>query len=169
MIEKFNALSDAEARDALTRCCGSSRWVDQMTAARPAVSAETLHTMAAQIWRALDGTDWREAFTHHPRIGDASALRKKFATSSWASAGAKGASEASEATLTALADGNRIYEERFGYIFIVCATGKSAAEMLALLQARLDAHPDDELKTAAAEQEKILHLRIDKLLGDLSA
>ena len=111
-------------------------------------------------------TDWREAFTHHPKIGDVDALREKFAsTAAWA-AGEQGAvRQASEATLQGLKAGNEAYEQHFGYIFIVCATGKSADEMLALLQARLPHSPAEEIHVAMAEQAKITRLRLEKLLA----
>ncbi|RZK26134.1 MAG: OHCU decarboxylase, partial [Hymenobacter sp.] len=114
----------------------------------------------------LSEADWREAFTHHPKIGDVSALREKFAsTATWA-AGEQGAvRQASQSTLEALAAGNEAYAQRFGYIFIVCATGKSAAEMLALLQARLPHEPAQEIKIAMSEQAKITRLRLEKLLA----
>ena len=108
--------------------------------------------------------DWLEAFAAHPRIGDLDALRKKFAsTANWCAGEQAGVAAADEAVLTALADGNRAYEARFGYIFIVCATGKSAAEMLAILTARLANDPEVELKVATAEQAKITRLRLEKL------
>jgi 2-oxo-4-hydroxy-4-carboxy-5-ureidoimidazoline decarboxylase len=167
-MARLNALPDGELHAALERCCGARRWCDALLAARPYASAESLHTEAGRIWRALDSADWREAFTHHPQIGDVAALRKKFATSQWAASEQRGAESATEATLSALADGNRQYRERFGYIFIVCATGKSADELLALLRARLPHSLDQELSIAAGEQEKILHLRLDKLLADFT-
>ncbi len=115
----------------------------------------------------MERVDILEAFSHHPRIGDVDSLRKKFATTAdWATSEQSGAQAASEAVLRDLAQGNRDYEARFGHIFIVCATGKSAAEMLALLRARIDHAPDVELRIAAAEQEKIAHLRLDKLLNE---
>jgi len=121
---------------------------------------------AEAVWNALSPEDWREAFTHHPRIGDKEALRQRFAsTRGWAEAEQAGALAASEDVLDALAAGNRDYEERFGYIFIVCATGKSADEMLALLRARLAHDLEDEIRFAAAEQARITRLRLEKLLA----
>jgi 2-oxo-4-hydroxy-4-carboxy-5-ureidoimidazoline decarboxylase len=109
--------------------------------------------------------DWREAFTHHPRIGDVSKLREKFAsTATWSSQEQKGVSGASEETIQALAQGNRAYEEKFGFIFLVCATGKSAEEMLALLRERMPNDAAAELRIAAGEQAKITRIRLEKLL-----
>ncbi len=157
---------DGLTADELTRCCGSTAWVRAMIALSPFIDAATLHSEAARIWWSLTPDDWQEAFAHHPQIGDSAALRKKFAaTQEWAAEEQRGAHSASEETLVRLAEGNRRYQARHGYIFIVCATGKSAAEMLALLEARVDHPLDEELRTAATEQEKILHLRLDKLVA----
>ncbi len=152
---------------ALTRCCGASRWVDGMMAAAPFASADHLHATAERLWWALSDDDWREAFTHHPKIGDVDQLREKFAqTAAWSEGEQAGVNTASDATLQALADGNARYEARFGFIFIVCATGKSAAQMLALLHGRIDNPPPAELLIAAAEQRKITRIRLDKLLAE---
>jgi len=161
----LDAMSATAAADALTRCCGASRWVEGMLARRPFGSSEALHRAADEVWATMERADILEAFDHHPRIGaDLGALREKFAsTASWSGGEQASVAEASEATLQALRDGNVAYEARFGHIFIVCATGKSAAEMLALLEARLPNEPDAELRIAAAEQAKITHLRLDKI------
>ena len=131
----------------------------------PADTIEDLLDEAEEIWSECSEDDWKEAFTHHPKIGDVESLKIKFATTAgWASAEQNGIKEASLQTIQALAEGNRMYEEKFGYIFIVCATGKSAEEMLAFLQARLHNTAEQEIKIAAAEQIKITKLRIQKLL-----
>jgi 2-oxo-4-hydroxy-4-carboxy-5-ureidoimidazoline decarboxylase len=164
-LSRLDALSVADAEAALRRCCGSARWVEGMIAARPFVSRDRLFAAADAVWSALSPEDWREAFAHHPKIGDKEALRARFAdTRPWAEGEQAGALEASEATLEALARENQIYEGRFGHIFIVCATGKTAAEMLDLLRARLGNGPDPELRIAAGEQAKITRLRLEKLL-----
>jgi 2-oxo-4-hydroxy-4-carboxy-5-ureidoimidazoline decarboxylase len=119
---------------------------------------------ARDVWSALSREDWLEAFAHHPRIGDVDALRQRFpATHDLSTREQSGMSGAPEAVLAALADANRAYEEKFGYIFIVCATGKSADEMLALLEARLPNDEATELRIAAAEQAKITELRLERL------
>jgi 2-oxo-4-hydroxy-4-carboxy-5-ureidoimidazoline decarboxylase len=162
----FATLSGLEARAALERCCGASRWVDAMLALRPFADRAALFAAADRAFAVLARADWLEAFSHHPKIGDLDALRSKFATTAgWAGEEQRGASAADEATLRRLAEGNRAYEERFGYIFIVCATGKSASEMLALLEARLGNAPEFELAVAASEQKKITRLRLEKLLS----
>ena len=164
---ELNNLPKSALADALQKCCGSSAWVENMVAIFPIDTAETLLHQATAIWHNLSEADWREAFTHHPKIGgDIAALREKFAsTSTWAEGEQAAVKRASQATLEALAAGNTAYEQKFGYIFIVCATGKTAAEMLALLQARLPNTPDVEIKIAMSEQNKITCIRLEKLLA----
>jgi 2-oxo-4-hydroxy-4-carboxy-5-ureidoimidazoline decarboxylase len=165
-LAQLNKLPLSEARAELLRCCGSSRWADGMVRARPFRDAEHLFSEAAWLWEQTGPEDWYEAFKHHPRIGDVSQLRAKFAsTASWSSQEQGGGRGADEAVLQGLADGNAEYERRFGFIFLVCATGKSAAEMLGLLRARLDNPPDEELRIAAGEQAKITRIRLEKLLA----
>ena len=160
----LNQLDEEAARDALTRCCGATRWVQQMLDARPFDSHYALMEEAEEIWWSLAEADWREAFAHHPKIGDIDSLRAKYAsTQAWASGEQAGVEGASEAVIEGLAAGNAQYEAKFGYIFIVCATGKSAAEMLKNLQARLPNDPAREIHIAATEQLKITKLRLDKL------
>jgi 2-oxo-4-hydroxy-4-carboxy-5-ureidoimidazoline decarboxylase len=152
----INALSPSDARDALTRCCGSQRWVEGMLARRPFSSAEQLFAAADGIWAGLSSADFLEAFAHHPAIGAAGA--RGFSAREQAQV-----AQASAATLQDLEALNRRYRERFGFVFLVCATGKSADEMLALLQARIDNAADVELRIAAGEQAKITRLRLEKL------
>jgi hydroxyisourate hydrolase len=164
-LARLNAQPARDARAALERCCGSTRWVETMLAGRPFATPESLRRAAEAGFAALGPEDYREAFAHHPEIGaNLQELRQKFASTaalSWAEQA--GASEASEATLQALAAENRRYRERFGFSFIVCATGKSASEMLAILRARFENSAHDELFIAAAEQVKITRLRLQKL------
>lgn len=163
-VQVLNDVGEEEARAALLRCCGSVRWAERMAASRPFADMSALNRAAEDVWRSLDREDWLEAFRAHPRIGDMDSLRRKFAsTAVWSAAEQSGVAGAADATLLALADGNRRYEERFGYLFVVCATGKGATEMLALLEERLNNDPGDELRSAAAEQEKITRLRLEKL------
>ncbi len=166
-IESLNSLSDASVRTELSRCCGSSLWVERMLRRRPFKNWEEVFAAADDVWGRLSASDWKEAFTHHPKIGDVESLRAKFATTShWAEGEQAGVKSANEAILTNLADGNRVYEQKFGYIFIVCATGKSAGEMLQILERRLGNEPEKEIHIAAAEQAKITRLRLEKLAGD---
>jgi 2-oxo-4-hydroxy-4-carboxy-5-ureidoimidazoline decarboxylase len=163
----LNALSEGEAEAALLRCCGSTRWVRAMLAQRPFTSSEALHRAAESVWLVLDQPDYLEAFGHHPQIGaDMEQLREKFASvTAWSSQEQAGVRRADEQTLLALRDGNLRYRERFGYVFLTCATGKSARSMLAELHTRLANEPEQELAVAAGEHEKITRIRLDKL-GD---
>jgi allantoinase len=163
-LDRLNALGEAEAVEELLRCCGSRRWAGRMAALRPFDSEEALLGTADSAWTGLDDADRLEAFAAHPRIGDLQSLRAKFATTaSWAAGEQSGVSVADDATLRALAEGNRDYEARFGHIFIVCATGKSAGDMLALLRARLGNDPEAERAVASEEQAKIARIRLRKL------
>jgi len=163
--QRLNDLPLAAARTALARCCGSQRWVEAMLARRPFVDTPQLLAASDEISAQLAREDHLAAFAHHPQIGaDLDELRRKFATTAGLSANEQaGARGADEATLRALRDHNRAYLSRFGYIFIVCASGKSAAEMLALLEQRLCNDPEIELGIAAAEQAKIARLRLENL------
>ncbi|MBF9143481.1 2-oxo-4-hydroxy-4-carboxy-5-ureidoimidazoline decarboxylase [Hymenobacter properus] len=166
-IQELNNLPKSVLAEALQKCCGSTAWVENIVARFPVADAEALMQQATTVWNSLSEADWREAFTHHPKIGgDVAALREKFAsTSTWAEGEQASVKQASQATLEALATGNEEYEQKFGYIFIVCATGKTADEMLALLQARMPNNPEDEILIAAGEQDKITRIRLEKLLA----
>ena len=137
-----------------------------MTAQRPFESHDSLFARAQEIWFNCTESDWLEAFTHHPKIGDIESLSKKFnSTKIWASNEQKGVNTASKTVIEKLAKLNQVYEDKFGFIFIVCATGKSAEEMLELLEGRLDNTYTAELKIAMGEQHKITILRLEKLLS----
>jgi 2-oxo-4-hydroxy-4-carboxy-5-ureidoimidazoline decarboxylase len=165
-LDWLNRLPSEEARAEFHRCCGSQRWAEAMARARPFASQQALYAEASRIWSLTGPDDWREAMRHHPRIGDVSRLREKYkATGAWSEQEQRGLEGAGEDIIQALADGNRAYEERFGFIFLVCATGKSAAEMLGLLRARMNHPPDQELRVAAEEQAKITRIRLEKLLA----
>lgn len=164
-LHELNTLTQPQLKQELLKCCGSSTWVKMMMTYFPADTMEELLEEADEIWYECSEDDWKEAFAHHPKIGDVESLTKKFAsTAQWASGEQSGVNVASKETIEALAEGNKKYEEKFGYIFIVCATGKSAAEMLAVLQSRLSNEPEDEIKMAAEEQNKITKLRLQKLV-----
>lgn len=159
--------SDAEpvVAEALQRCCGARAWVSGMLARRPFGTVAGLHAAADAVFATLGADDLLEAFSHHPRIGEVAALRERFAsTAEWASGEQSGAAAADEATAQRLAAGNAAYEARHGHVFIVCATGLDAAGLLARLEARSANEPAAELRNAAAEQLRITHLRLDKLL-----
>jgi 2-oxo-4-hydroxy-4-carboxy-5-ureidoimidazoline decarboxylase len=158
---RIDAASPAEARRLLHACCGSTAWVERMVARRPFGGDEALFAAARVEWFALTESDWMEAFSQHPRIGDREGLRARFPlTHHLSEAEQARVGAASEETLDALAAANSAYERRFGYIFIVCATGKSAGEMLDLLNARMRNDPATELRAAAEEQARITDLRL---------
>jgi 2-oxo-4-hydroxy-4-carboxy-5-ureidoimidazoline decarboxylase len=164
-VAELNAMSDADARKLLSDCCGASRWVSGMLARRPFGSRGAVLSTADEIWRSLDADEWREAFSHHPRIGERkSAVPLSDRGSAWAAGEQSGVERAEDGVRADLAAANRDYEQRFGYTYIVFATGKSAEEMLALARERLKNDPDAELRAAAEEQRKITRLRLDKLL-----
>lgn len=165
--EALGALAEPALRAALERCCGARAWIAAMLGTRPWRTREDLHAAADRSFAALADADWVEAFAHHPRIGDLDGLRRRFATTAvWAGDEQSGTASAADETLQALARGNADYEARFGHLFIVCATGLAADEMLARLRARLPNDAAAELRHAAAEQAKITHLRLDKLLEE---
>lgn len=165
IAENLDAASDGEARATLSRCCGAAGWVERMLGRRPFGSDDALFRIADEEWAKADRAEILEALAHHPRIGaDLGELRKKYAsTASWAAGEQSGAQAASDETLRALRDGNLAYEARHGFVFVVCATGKSADEMLAILRSRIDHDEDDELRIAAGEQGKITRIRLEKL------
>ena len=164
-LDAFNAADSATASEALRRCCSCSRWIAQLVHGRPYPNAEALRAAADRVWAELDEDDYLEAFAGHPQIGDIDSLREKYAdTRSLAAGEQSGVSGADDETLQRLARGNQIYLERFGFIFIVCATGKSAGDMLELLEARLDNTRAQEIANAAEEQRKIFQIRLGQLL-----
>jgi len=163
-LQEFKLLNEVEKKELLQRCCGSSAWVNKMVAAFPVEDLDDLYIKAENKWKDCQEEDWLEAFKHHPKIGDINSLKEKFAnTSKWAEGEQSGVNYSSQHILEALAEGNKAYEDKFGYLFIVCATGKSAEEMLRILNLRLQNNPVDELRIAAAEQNKITRLRLQKL------
>ena len=163
-------LGDAEASAQLRVCCGSHRWIDSMIAARPFKSPQRAREQADRIWNGLSREDWLEAFDHHPRIGE-----KKAAIVQNASGAALSSQEqarvasADEQTKGQLAQVNAEYERRFGYIYIVCASGRSAEELLTIARGRLQNDPEKELHVAAEEQRKIMQLRLANLLEPTQA
>jgi OHCU decarboxylase len=159
---KLNDLPAAEAETALLACCASRAWAREIVARRPYGDAADLLEAADQIWWSLEPADWLEAFAGHPRIGEKKTGEDR--SRRWSEEEQAGAASAEEAVLAELAEANRIYDERFGHIFIVCATGKSAGEMLGLLRARQENDPETELRIAAEEQRKITRLRLLKWL-----
>lgn len=162
----LNSLTDEKAVKELLQCCGSRRWATEMSNDRPYSTLDQLITHAGEVWRSLTPMDWLEAFLSHPKIGEKKASDKVTAQSQqWSGQEQAGVSNASQQTVDSLAELNRTYERKFGFIFIICASGKSSGEMLAALHERLQNDSDTELRLAAAEQAKITELRLKKLLA----
>jgi 2-oxo-4-hydroxy-4-carboxy-5-ureidoimidazoline decarboxylase len=161
-LDRLNALSGPELEAAFLKCCGARRWAESMVQAAPFADADALFAAAEAAFATLDSADWLEAFAHHPRIGDVSRLRERFAASGALSEKEQGSAmaTATEAVIQRLFARNQAYEARHGHIFIVCATGKSAPEMLDLLEARIDLELDRETANCATEQRKITALRL---------
>lgn len=157
-LEWLNALSFAQASGELRRCCAVERWAEGVANGRPYDSVEELRQAANEAWHELDEYDWREAIKHHPRIGDR--------TRGWSREEQSGVTTASDEARDRLAVGQRAYEEKFGYIFLICATGKSGDDMVTELEARLGNSAETELAVAAEELRKITILRLEKLLVD---
>ena len=161
-LAKLNAMPADDATAALLRCCGSRQWAEQVAAARPFEDLAALHRIAERIWWSLGESDYLQAFGAHPQIGKTSDSK------GWSADEQKGAASAEAKTIDALATANRTYFERFGFIFIVCASGRAADAMLGELEARLASTRDVEVRTAAEEQAKITRLRLAKLIGELA-
>jgi OHCU decarboxylase len=165
-VSDLDMLPASEAEPVLESCCGSRAWVQGMLARRPFGDVDALLRAADEVWWSLRADDWREAFDHHPRIGEGDARVDQGERSrAWSAEEQRDAARAHASVQHALGEANREYERRFGHTYIVFATGKSAPEMLAILRERLANDPDTELRVAAAEQAKITRLRLLKLLG----
>jgi OHCU decarboxylase len=163
---RLNSLPPHEALNELLKCCGSQAWASRLVGERPFASINAIKESAERIWWLLDPDDWLEAFRSHPKIGEKKAAKETGAEAAkWSAQEQSAVSQSSQATINELARLNREYETRFGFIFIVCATGKSAGEMLSLLQQRLENDAQKELHTAAEEQAKITSLRLERLLS----
>jgi OHCU decarboxylase len=157
-LDELNHLDQAGAEAEFRRCCGSGRWARAMAEARPFSSLGAMTGAGDTVWAALAPDDWLEAFAAHPQVGEQGRV------SAWSTQEQAGMQSAADDVRARLAASNVVYRSRFGYIFIVCATGKSPEEMLALLDARLSNGPAIELHVAAGEQRKITGLRLAKLV-----
>jgi len=162
-LAEFNALPSAATEARLFDCCGCARWAARVSAQRPFANARELFDAADIHWKNLGREDWLEAFSHHPQIGE-KADTGSVSARQWAQGEQTGASVATQDVKIRMARGNRAYFDKFGYIYIVCATGKSAEEMLALLEQRLQNKPGRELPIAVEQQRQITRLRLEKLL-----
>lgn len=165
-LQWLNSLPHEEAVKALLQCCGSKRWAEAVASRRPYLSLETLIATANEIWWSLQREDWLEAFRSHPKIGEKKAAEQVSEQSrQWSGQEQAGVSNASRETVDALAALNWAYEQKFGFIFIICATGKTSEEMVAALRQRIENDAAAELPIAAAEQSKITELRLKKLVS----
>jgi OHCU decarboxylase len=164
-LASLNALLPSDAEAEFLKCCGSRGWAGQVTAGRHFASLDDLIAESERVWWSLAPADWLEAFHSHPKIGEQQAAAPTaVAAQRWSEDEQSGIRDSAQQTLADLAQLNRKYEEKFGYIFIVCASGKSSEEMLAILRERLGNEPEEELRNAAAEQAKITELRLRKLV-----
>jgi 2-oxo-4-hydroxy-4-carboxy-5-ureidoimidazoline decarboxylase len=165
VLARWNGLPHVEAAREILACCGSKTWAASMASNRP-MDEEALLAVSDEIWRGLGEADWLEAFKSHPRIGETRAEKDSATQSSaWSAQEQQKAATADEAVKMALKWGNREYEQKFGRIFIVCATGKSASEILEILRRRLHNDEATELQLAAEEQRQIMHIRLKKWLA----
>lgn len=165
---KINQLSAEQAFDAFMQCNTSERWCKAMAQSLPFADIESLREQADSHWKQSQEEDLLQAFDGHPEIGDVSTLREKYRnTEKLAGHEQSGMDSANEEVIEQLSKGNKDYKEKFGFIFIVCASGKSANEMLELLLQRLPNSREEELANAAEEQRKITQIRIDNLLNAL--
>jgi 2-oxo-4-hydroxy-4-carboxy-5-ureidoimidazoline decarboxylase len=165
ILASWNAAPPAAAATQILPCCGSWAWALKMAAQRPFRDEASLAAASDENWRDLTESDWMEAFRSHPRIGESSKPGSSAAQpAAWAVQEQKKAGEADETVKIALAEGNRDYEEKFGRIFIVCATGRSASEILKILQRRLQNDAATELQEAAEAQRQITLIRLRKWL-----
>ena len=154
-----------QAEEQFLKCCGSRTWANAMANARPFATAQVMFEKAQALFGLLSDEDWLEAFRAHPKIGEqTAATAQSDIAQKWSTQEQSQTANAEAGVMSALADGNREYEQRLGFIFIVCASGKSAKEMLAMLNQRLQNDRETELRVAAEEQRKITHLRLQKLL-----
>lgn len=164
VLEAWNKADQQAATDAMLACCASRRWAAGMIASRPIPNVTTLSGAADRIWAAMEELDWLEAFAAHPRIGGRQAAEASAMSKAWSQQEQAGASGASPNQMRELAEGNAKYEQRFAFTYIVCATGKSAEEMLAVLNRRLANDRMAELREAAEQQRQIMQIRLGKWL-----
>jgi 2-oxo-4-hydroxy-4-carboxy-5-ureidoimidazoline decarboxylase len=167
-LAAWNVASESEAIEVMIACCGSKRWAAAMVALRPIASVAELSEAADRVWSTMQESDWLEAFACHPRIGERKpppvAAHASEQSATWSRQEQSSANDANERVLAELAEDNRLYEQRFGFTYIVCATGKSAAEMLTILKRRLENNRHAELREAAEQQRQIMQIRLGKWL-----
>jgi 2-oxo-4-hydroxy-4-carboxy-5-ureidoimidazoline decarboxylase len=166
VLTRWNRLSVQEAIQEILACCGSEAWARALAARRPVLDEPTLFAASDEIWGRLSTGDWLQAFSKHPRIGDSQAPPEASTKSAaWSAQEQQSVAAAGESVQAVLAQANREYERRFGRVFIVCATGRSAPEIVDILNRRLRNDDAAELREAAAEQRKITNIRLKKWLS----
>jgi OHCU decarboxylase len=164
VLARWNHAPADTAAAQILPCCGSKRWAHEMVVRRPFKDEAALMAASDETWRSLNEADWMEAFNSHPRIGESKSTGRTQSSDAWPRQEQEKVTAAGDAVKSALAEGNRVYEEKFGRIFIVCATGKSAPELLEILQRRLRNDAVTELQEAAEQQRQIAQLRLRKWL-----
>ncbi|MGD0758882.1 MAG: 2-oxo-4-hydroxy-4-carboxy-5-ureidoimidazoline decarboxylase [Candidatus Sulfotelmatobacter sp.] len=165
VLTHWNELPDKKAENEILPCCGSTAWAAWMAKRRPLENDAALLAASDEIWRSLSETDWLQAFRSHPRIGESVTHASTAQSAAWPAQEQQKVADAADAVKIALAEGNREYERRFPHIFIVCATGKTASEILAILRRRLRNDAPTELREAAEQQRLITQIRLKKWLG----
>jgi 2-oxo-4-hydroxy-4-carboxy-5-ureidoimidazoline decarboxylase len=166
VLARWNGLPAVDAENQILACCGSREWARRVTRCRPVTDEAALLNVSDEIWRSLTEADWMEAFRGHPRIGESRAAAPVDAQSAaWSAQEQSSVAMGADAVETALAEGNREYERRFGHIFIVCATGKSGVEILEILRRRLQNDGATELREAAEQQRQITQIRLKRWIA----
>lgn len=164
VLEEWNSADEESATEAMLACCGARRWAAGMVALRPIASVFALSEAADCVWATMGEADWLEALACHPRIGESKSPSQSQKSAGWSHQEQAGTAGAAGNIMRELAEGNALYEERFGFTYIVCATGKGADEMLAILKRRLASDRMAELKEAAEQQRQIMQIRLGKWL-----
>jgi OHCU decarboxylase len=163
-LAAWNDADESVALQPMLACCAAHRWARAMVARRPFRNVESLSLTADEVWSTMEERDWLEAFAAHPRIGERKAPLTATRTATWSQQEQSSTASAGGQVLADLAAGNALYEERFGFTYIVCATGRSADEMLAILRRRLNSDRASELREAAEQQHQIMQIRLGKWL-----
>jgi OHCU decarboxylase len=164
ILSAWNSAQKDEAIASLLSCCAATRWAEALIAQRPFETEEALFSNADKVWSTMQQDDWMQAFRAHPRIGERKVEHATAQSKQWSGQEQSSVEQAEARTLAELASGNARYEELFGFTYIVCATGKSAAEMLAILNRRLASDRNTELREAAEQQRQITQIRLRKWL-----
>ena len=164
-LGEFNRAPADDVIEALQSCCASAAWAQAVAERRPYESIDELIAIAELQWWQLPRLEWVQAFGAHPRIGERAAATPQAGQGDAWSEEEQSAARATRATAARLAELNRAYEEKFGYTYIVSATGKTAEEMISIAERRMTNEPDAEVRIAAEEQARITGLRLRKLLS----